>query len=159
VKLVAVLNVVFGVIGLLLNGSRALFMFMNAGRVVQWGQAAFVVENNPLLVAWMAADGVLAAALAVSAIGLFRLKPWGRHLALAVAALQLVSSGIVVATSVMGAPALSGVGEEDRRHAVAAMTGQLVGAALGAIYPAVILVVLGRRAAGTAFQRADGPVR
>jgi hypothetical protein len=158
VKVVAVLNILFGVFGLLLNGGRALFMFVNRGQVVRWGQVAFVVENDPLTLAWMTADAVLALALAVSAIGLFRLRRWGRRLALGVAALQLVSSAVVLASAIYGASALSGLGEEDHRHAVAAMTGQLVGAVVGAIYPAVILTVLGRRSAATAFQPDEGPV-
>jgi len=159
VKVIAILNIVFGVIGLLLNGARALFMFVNRGRVVRWGQVAFVVEGDPLAIAWMTADAVLALALAVSAIGLFRLRPWGRRLALAAAALQIVSSAIVLASAIYGTSAVSGLADEDRRHAVAALTGQFIGAVLGAIYPAVILIVLGRRAAATAFQPAEGPVR
>jgi hypothetical protein len=155
VRVVAVLNVVFGLIGLLLNGARALFMIMNRGQVVRVGQAAFIIENNPRLVAWMAADAVLAAALALSAVGLFRLRPWGRRLALAAAALQLVSSAIVFGTAVYAASStLSGLGDEDRGHAVATLTGQFIGAVLGAIYPAIILIVLGRRSAATPFQPA-----
>lgn len=154
VKVIAALNIVLGTVGVLLNGARALFMHINRGQFVQFGQAGFVVEDNPRLVAWMAADAVLAVALAVSAIGLFRLRPWGRRLALAAAALQLASSGIVLGIAVHAATTLAGVGDEERRRVVSMLVGQFIGAILGAIYPTVVLVVLGRRAAASAFQPA-----
>ena len=155
IHVVAVLNLVFGLIGVLLNGLRALMVYWKAGQVIRVGSAAIVVQDNPLVIAGLVGDCLLAAALAVSAIGLFRLKAWGRRLALAAAGLQLLSSAVVLALEIRDAAALSELTGADYRHAVAQLAGRLTGVVIGAVYPAIVLVVLGRKTAGTAFQGSD----
>jgi hypothetical protein len=155
IRVVAVLNLVFGLIGVLLNGLRAVMAYWNRGQVIRVGSAAIVVQDNPLVFAGLVADCLLAAALAASAIGLFRLEAWGRRLALWAAGLQLLSSAVVLALEIRDAAGISELIGADRRQAVAALSGRIAGVVIGAIYPAIVLAVLGRKAAGSAFLGSD----
>jgi hypothetical protein len=121
----------------------------------------------PVLVAESVASGLLSVLMIVSAVGLFRMRPWARSVTLVYAAISavlcLVEAGCVVAYLV---PALQGFGEICRQQSpreggdvlafifTATGYGTAAGVLLGLLYPLLIFVLMMLRSTRAAFAAA-----
>jgi len=150
-----VLGIAFGLLGLMVGVVRLLAFRL---QTLDVGGQTFVVEASALLRSWWIADGILAGLLLVAGVGLIMMRRWGRRLGIAVALLQVASAvGGVVFAAMAIAQLPTATGPESARQTAGAI-GAVIGQLLGAVFPAVLLMILARRSTAEAFApRTDAP--
>lgn len=160
IKAVAILNIVFGLGGMLLNAARFAFSawVVDQGGIVNVGDD-YVFEVGPDVIQWARVEHVvcfgLALLLGCSAIGLFRARSWGRTLALAAVCGQLLIGIVAIVGIFRGGISVEGLPPEHRVPAYVGLAGAMFLSLLGMAYPTVVLVVLCRRSARELFAADD----
>ena len=90
VTVFGILNIVFGLLGLFGTAFSAVALFA-AG-----GNNPFLVNQPPLVMTWMqfsiVLGGVASVVLLISGVGLLRLRPWGRTMAIGYAVYAMALS-------------------------------------------------------------------
>jgi len=185
VTVIAILNLVFGALWLLcglaslgMQASGMQNMFMNMGNVnpgnnpqlakqeeirKQVMEFSGKMNSSPLEYASHLQYIVLSALLIISGIGLLKMAPWGRALALLYATLSILSNlALVIMMFVVSVPLvqefadkLATQGQEAQMMAFFMKFGVYVGIALPAaslIYPAIVLILLLRPPVAAAFR-------
>jgi hypothetical protein len=146
---IAVCAMVFGILGLIFNGCRAGFLIGFAGRTIHVGGSVFVIDPRPGLVTWYALDAVLAAMLIVASVGLLKMRRWGRRLAILAAAGQILSTLVSVGVSIHGIAALP---RAMKPPELVGAAGGIVILLLTAVFPLIVLIVLGRPSVARSFK-------
>jgi len=160
IKTLGILNLVFaglGAIGLLFTWS----MYFGGLRLGPRNPVVEIAHHSPeymtflklSLVASIAAVGALVA----SGVGLLKLKPWGRKLAIAYAVFSAISAvvGLVMTQHYV-------LGPLSRMHGPAAsggMMGGYMGGILGMVYPTILFIFMFRRNVVLAFEPPVPPAR
>jgi hypothetical protein len=158
IKTIAILNIVFGALGLLLNAARLVFFAIFAGRVLQVGPNPVIITPEPIDMTAFAINAILAALLIVSGVGLLRLRRWGWRLALIVAAPQvLVSVALMVMGAIEYARASANLNDTTASRAAGLLGGLFCGQLVAMIYPVIVLIVLGRRGVRDVFATSNEP--
>jgi hypothetical protein len=143
VKVFAVLNMVFGGVGLLCSP----FSFIGIPATMR------ILGDSGLVRGWLlfsAAWSVIGAViLLASGIGLWRLKAWARKLAVYYSCLAILLGlvGMVVVVSAFAGNASAGGPER-----IGGMVGGVVGGFFGLAYNVLLIIFLSRRPAREAFQ-------
>jgi hypothetical protein len=157
VTVLAILNIVFGGLGLLCSPVALLMQSFQSAR---FNRAMVPGLTNPAYQAWTTAGLILsciiAAVLLAAGIGMLQLRPWSRTATIGVSILTLIRIGIsLVLFGTLVAPALlaasAGGGSSMQVIASSALVGGIVGMLSGTIYPIVTLYFLNRPAVRDEF--------
>lgn len=149
---IGVLNLVFGGLGMLGGALQLVSAHLVAG--LPGATAAF---DPALLMAVAGLRIVFSAMMLVSAVGLFLARYWGLRLALLSATGRIALGLVGIASALVSAAGQSGqVGAQGDAAFPMGLLGTLLLLGLGLVYPAVVLVVLGRRSARESFGRNAG---
>lgn len=155
VTVFGVLNIVFGVLGLLvvLFSGAAVFL-----ATAQRQRLPGMEEMNPVLATWTKVSVVIGLlgtlALLISGMGLLGLKSWGRFLAMGYSVYTIVTGilGIVVQYVFVIQPVLEQQVPGGRREVViGTVIGGAVGSCIGLIYPVLLMFFMSRPHVKAAF--------
>jgi hypothetical protein len=151
-----VLNVLFGMYGILLHTIKALaaIWIFTTGAAVEHGDEMVVFDTGTTEFALSMSQHIvgflLAVLLLISAIGLYRFRVWGAKLAVFTAWGQLLL-GVVLIIVRLFFQGIEGAGEEVTFTFNIARAFGIFMVLLGMIYPLAIVLVLGRKATKRVF--------
>jgi len=153
----AVLNLVFGIYGLLLHTLKVgltAWIYTEGFSVETGGGGVLALSPETgeflLSMAQHSAGFLLAGLLTVSALGLFRFRFWGARLALLAAWGQVVL-GVLVAAGRLFFQSIEGFGSEEEFAFNVGRAFSVFLVLLGMVYPIVVIAVLGRRSTKQVF--------
>jgi hypothetical protein len=163
VTVFGILNILFAAVGVIGTiGSIVMLSTMDASR----NPVVRIIRENPGYAAWMKLSlplGLAAtAALLTAGIGLLRMKPWARKLAIgyAIYALAFGLLGTVVNYLFLMRPMLEEASRKQGPEAAAAIGGAIggtIGGCFGMIYPILLLIFMTRPNLVAAFNPPDVP--
>lgn len=160
VTVFGVLNIIFGVLGLLCT--PLMLLPLQSGSALQQGNPVAQAMTQPGLYRtyMMGSLGfglVAAVALLAAGIGLLLLRPWGRALSIGYGIYAIVSGviGMAVTWLYLIQPMMQAAGQRQGPEAAAAMggaVGGLAGGCIGMVYPILLLVFMTRPGIVAAFE-------
>jgi hypothetical protein len=150
-----VLCIIFGVLGVGLNGLRCAVFAMTPTRTMHLGNQTIVTDQPAFAVYWAAADALLAVALIAVGGGLMMIQRWSRRIGIPVAALQVLSSlgaaGMVIA-GMVSQPAQDG---PESMTIVTVNIASVIFQLLTGVFPAVLLFILAKQSTKDALASAS----
>ncbi len=157
IKAIAILNLVFGIIGMGMGGFKmVMLLFIGLGGGADFGEG-LVFQMTGLEMVFAGAEHIftfiLAALLTISAYGIYRLRPWGRYLALTVVILQILQGILDISSIIWMQTDMGNVSQETQLIYWFGIGVAIFLTALGLLYPAIALFVLLRRPVRKMFAR------
>ncbi|MCB9849455.1 MAG: hypothetical protein H6817_01980 [Phycisphaerales bacterium] len=156
-KVVAIMNMVMGGLGVIGNGMRILLAryFLSGGHSFNLGDRSLEFDptqiNMTEVYALHCTALVLALALAISGIGVLRMRRWGRWTAVISASLRILMGVHALAISLMAFSKDFGAWGDHGMAARAGMAGACAMELFFMAYPVVVLFVLCRRSTSEFF--------
>ena len=163
VSVFAILNIVFGALGILCTPLSVVFLFLP----IRTGSPILRMMNEqPVFRAWMiveAALGIVAAiVLLVAGIGLLRLRPWARIVSIGYGVYAILNGLLGMVTNyifiLMPMAGEMRSGSAEALGAFAGLIGGLVGGCLGLVYPVLLIIFMNRPRIRAAFATEQVPV-
>jgi hypothetical protein len=158
VTVFAVLNIVFGTLGVICTPFALVYTFFapqmqgfyaNAGIASEMSTNAFEMMQTPAYQTFMIVStllGTLVSALLIAAgIGLLKLRPWARWISIGYAVYAVLSLilGQVVSYFLITKPLLENIGSgPERMGMVGGLYGGMIGSVCWLIYPVVLLIFM-----------------
>ena len=160
-----VLNLVFGVLGLLSLVMTVAILFVPQPKMAHPNPILSLLQENAAYALFMkisVALGLLASVVLVLAgVGLLLLKPWGRHLSIGYAVYALIAGVVGMAANwyflmpLLAKASRMPAGPE-QAGLVGGAVGGMVGGCLGLIYPVILLFFMFRPNVVAAMQPSCG---
>lgn len=158
-RILAALNIVFGLLGIAVNAFRLWIVSTFAGKTWTQGEMSFQFpEANQWVSLQHGTNLALAILLLLSGIALLALWRPGRRLALTAAAGQVLTGLIAVAAAIyLATQGTDDLPADERIGFIARIVGALIVELLGLVYPTILLILLGRQPRGAT--QPDSPMQ